>query len=81
VNDAKVAEYGPGSCFGELALIYNAKRAATIVATGPCTLWTLDLRTFRRMLATSSSSTTMACIEFLRKVPLLSNLSNEQVWV
>jgi len=74
-----VYEYGPGACFGELALIYNAKRAATITATSTCTLWSLDLRTFRRMLATASSSQTMARIEFLRRVPLLKNLANEQV--
>jgi CRP-like cAMP-binding protein len=79
VNDAKVAEYGPACCFGELALIYNAKRAATIIATAPLTLWSLDLRTFRRMLATASSSQTMARIEFLRRVKLLQNLSNEQI--
>jgi CRP-like cAMP-binding protein len=79
VNEAKVAEYGPGACFGELALIYNAKRAASISATSACTLWSLDLRTFRRMLATASSSQTMARIEFLRRVPLLQNLSNEQI--
>lgn len=79
VNDVKVTEYAAGACFGELALIYNAKRAATIIAKSPCTLWSLDLRTFRRMLATASSSQTMARIEFLRRVPLLQNLSNEQI--
>ena len=79
VNDAKVAEYQPGACFGELALIYKAKRAATIVTSVPCTLWSLDLSTFRRMLATASSSQTMARIEFLRRVPLLQNLSNDQI--
>lgn len=79
VYENKVSEYGPGGCFGDLALIYNAKRAATIVATTSCTLWSLDLRTFRRMLATASSSQTMARIEFLRRVPLLKNLTNEQI--
>lgn len=48
VNDAKVGEYGPGGCFGELALIYNAKRAATITATASCTLWALVRRTVGR---------------------------------
>lgn len=74
-----MSEYGAGACFGELALIYNAKRAATITATSSCTLWSLDLRTFRRMLATASSSQTMSRIEFLRRVPLLKHLTNEQV--
>jgi len=79
VNDISVTEYGPGACFGELALVYNAKRAATIIAKTPCTLWTLDLRTFRRMLATASSTQTMARVEFLKRVSLLQNLSVEQI--
>jgi len=79
VNDNRVGDYNPGGSFGELALIYNAKRAATITASTNATLWSLDLRTFRRMLASASSSNTMAKIEFLRKVKLLKDLSNEQV--
>jgi signal-transduction protein with cAMP-binding, CBS, and nucleotidyltransferase domain len=30
---------GPGSAFGELALMYNTPRAATIKAVSDCTLW------------------------------------------
>jgi CRP-like cAMP-binding protein len=33
-----------GLCFGELALIYNSPRAASVIATSDCTLMTLDLR-------------------------------------
>lgn len=37
-----------GQCFGDLALLYNAPRAATIRATEPCFLWGLDRKDFRR---------------------------------
>ena len=40
----EVMTYGPGGCFGELALIYNSPRAASVVATNTCKLWALDLR-------------------------------------
>jgi cAMP-dependent protein kinase regulator len=44
VDGKVVVSYEPGGCFGELALIYNSPRAASVVATAACKLWTLDLR-------------------------------------
>ena len=38
--------YEPGDAFGELALLYNAPRAATIKAKSDCVLWVLDRMTF-----------------------------------
>lgn len=32
----RVAAYGPGGSFGELALLYSAPRAATVRSTGGC---------------------------------------------
>lgn len=37
-----------GQCFGDLALIYNAPRAATIRVVETCYLWGLDRKNFRR---------------------------------
>jgi cAMP-dependent protein kinase regulator len=42
--------YVPGEAFGELALLYNAPRAATIVAKEDCVLWTLDRATFNHIV-------------------------------
>lgn len=44
VDGKVVFTYEAGGCFGELALIYNSPRAASVVATAACKLWTLDLR-------------------------------------
>jgi cAMP-dependent protein kinase regulator len=46
----RVGGVGAGGSFGELALMYNAPRAASVVSTSPGVLWALDRITFRRIL-------------------------------
>ena len=46
----KVGAVGAGGSFGELALMYNAPRAASVVSNSPGILWALDRITFRRIL-------------------------------
>jgi len=36
----------PGDGFGELALLYNSKRTASIRATESCSLWGIDRNKF-----------------------------------
>ncbi|BFZ08152.1 hypothetical protein BsWGS_11191 [Bradybaena similaris] len=45
-----VGNYNNEGFFGELALMYNMPRAATIVATSIGTVWGLDRQTFRRIV-------------------------------
>ncbi|KAF2719185.1 camp-dependent protein kinase regulatory subunit [Polychaeton citri CBS 116435] len=71
----KVAESGPGSSFGELALMYNAPRAATVVSTEPSILWQLDRVTFRRILMDSAFQRRRMYESFLEEVPLLASLT------
>lgn len=71
----KVAVSGPGTSFGELALMYNAPRAATVVSTEPSTLWQLDRVTFRRILMDSAFQRRRLYESFLEEVPLLSTLT------
>ena len=39
VNEKKAVEIGPGGSFGELALMYNTPRAATVKALTDGVLW------------------------------------------
>jgi cAMP-dependent protein kinase regulator len=71
----KVATIGPGGSFGELALMYNAPRAATVVSASPkSTLWSLDRITFRRILMDSAFQRRRMYEAFLEEVPLLAPL-------
>lgn len=72
----KVATIESGGSFGELALMYNAPRAATVMsAEGQCTLWALDRITFRRILMDSTFQRRRLYESFLEEVPLLSSLT------
>lgn len=71
----KVTTIGPGGSFGELALMYNAPRAATVVSANKGgMLWQLDRVTFRRILMDSAFQKRKLYEGFLEEVPLLSNL-------
>ena len=70
----KVTTVGPGGSFGELALMYNAPRAATVMSAEPCTLWALDRVTFRRILMDAAFARRRMYENFLSEVPLLQTL-------
>ena len=52
----KVHTVLPGGFFGELALLYNAPRAATVISNGESRLWALDRGTFKNCMARASKS-------------------------
>ncbi|OTA98751.1 hypothetical protein M426DRAFT_103093 [Hypoxylon sp. CI-4A] len=72
----KVGTVEAGGSFGELALMYNAPRAATVISSqSGCTLWALDRVTFRRILMESTFARRRLYESFLEEVPLLSSLT------
>lgn len=71
----KVTSIGAGGSFGELALMYNAPRAATVMSTSPDSiLWSLDRVTFRKILMENTFKKRRMYEAFLETVPLLSGL-------
>lgn len=75
-QDKKVFEYNNQGIFGELALMYNCPRAATVRALTPGTLWAVDRMTFRRIIITNTARTRALYESFLLKVPLFENLTS-----
>ncbi len=53
-NEVKVRDYKSGDAFGELALLYNAPRAATIKTDSDCILYSLDRQTFNHIVKDAS---------------------------
>ncbi len=79
VDGQKVTSYEPGGSFGELALVYNAPRAATVRAATQSVLWYIKLRDFRQLLVSAASGTMLKRCEFLSRIPLLQSLSKTQI--
>ena len=67
-------EMEQGSGFGELALIYNDKRSATIEATEDCETYMLDGTIFKKIVIHSTMSKRTSHAGFLNKIQLFEGL-------
>ena len=76
VDGKHVGDANPGQSFGELALLYEAPRAATCVAKSACGLFRLDQETFRRLMAQEMEDANKEIIEILKKVPYFKDLDD-----
>ncbi|XP_055619326.1 cAMP-dependent protein kinase type II regulatory subunit isoform X3 [Toxorhynchites rutilus septentrionalis] len=68
--------YDNSGSFGELALLYNMPRAATIQAETDGQLWAMDRQTFRRILLKSAFRKRKMYEALLDAVPILKTLQN-----
>ena len=73
-----ISTCGPGKSFGELALMYNSPRAATIIAKTECVLWALDRQTFRQVMLDTTSKKRKLHEQFLQNVPVLGGLTDQE---
>ncbi|KAH8371015.1 hypothetical protein KR093_005933 [Drosophila rubida] len=76
INDKHISTYNHTGLFGELALLYNMPRAATVQAETSGLLWAMDRQTFRRILLKSAFKKRKMYEELLNSVPMLKALQN-----
>uniref|UniRef100_A0A1B0AZN1 cAMP-dependent protein kinase type II regulatory subunit n=1 Tax=Glossina palpalis gambiensis TaxID=67801 RepID=A0A1B0AZN1_9MUSC len=76
VNDNHIHTYNNSGIFGELALLYNMPRAATVQAETEGLLWAMDRQTFRRILLKSAFKKRKMYESLLNSVPMLKALQN-----
>ncbi|KAF2896719.1 hypothetical protein ILUMI_09457, partial [Ignelater luminosus] len=76
-DDKVLGHMGSGKAFGELAILYNCTRTASIRVVVDSKVWVLDRKVFQQIMVRTGLQRLQDNINFLRSVPLLQNLSND----
>jgi len=75
VNKSKVGAYENKGSFGELALMYNMPRAATIQASTNGKCWALDRLTFKRIVLKTAFEKRKQYEQLLENMPMFKSLN------
>ncbi|THD25739.1 cGMP-dependent protein kinase 1 [Fasciola hepatica] len=73
----RIREMGPGTVFGELAILYNCTRTASVKALIDCSLWAIDRHCFQSIMMRTGMRRQKDYVKFLKSVPTFSELSDE----
>merc|ERR1719219_2724260 len=66
-----------GKLFGELAILYNCQRTATIKAATDCKLWAIERQCFQTIMMRTAMVRQSEYTKFLKSVPTFVNLPEE----
>uniref|UniRef100_A0AAR2JC87 cGMP-dependent protein kinase n=1 Tax=Pygocentrus nattereri TaxID=42514 RepID=A0AAR2JC87_PYGNA len=66
-NGKHLGQMQPGTAFGELAILYNCKRTATVKAVTKSHIWALDRQTFQSIMMRSTQARHEEYFSFLRR--------------
>ena len=72
-----VHNYKAGSYFGELALLYDQPRAATVKATAKCKLWVMERPVYNAIFHREMQEQRAAKLALVRSMPVFQPLSEE----
>lgn len=76
-NGVVLGVMGTGKAFGELAILYNCTRTASVRVISDARLWVLDRRVFQMIMMKTGMQRIKENVNFLKSVPLLRNLSDD----
>jgi cAMP-dependent protein kinase regulator len=78
-EDKLVKQCRAGDAFGELALLYNCPRAASVKSHERSVLWQLDRETFSHIVRGSANKRRERYEDFLKKVPVLKTMESYEL--
>lgn len=76
-EDKYLSTLTPGKVLGELAILYNCKRTATIKAATDCKLWAIERQCFQTIMMRTGLIRQAEYTDFLKSVPIFKNLSDD----
>uniref|UniRef100_A0A3Q3A6Y3 cGMP-dependent protein kinase n=1 Tax=Kryptolebias marmoratus TaxID=37003 RepID=A0A3Q3A6Y3_KRYMA len=75
----KVCIMGPGKVFGELAILYNCTRTASVTALTDIKLWAIDRHGFQIIMMRTGLMKHSQYTDFLRSIPSFQSLPEDVV--
>ena len=78
-DDKFLKVYNPGESFGELSLLYNAPRDASILANEECILWALDRECFNNIVKEAAMKKREKYEMFLKSVDILKQVEDYEL--
>ncbi|XP_052463315.1 cGMP-dependent protein kinase 1-like [Carassius gibelio] len=76
-GERKLCTIEPGKVFGELAILYNCTRTATVTALTDIKLWAIDRQGFQTIMMRTGLLKHSNYMEFLRSVPSFKTLTED----
>ncbi|XP_058891262.1 cGMP-dependent protein kinase 2 [Acipenser ruthenus] len=78
-NNKLLGQMHAGTAFGELAVLYNCKRTATVKAVTHTRIWVLDRQISQNIMMRTAKARHEEYFSFLRSVSLLRDLPEEKL--